>query len=254
MIYEIIQPCEELKDLVSHFWVGTWDASGEPNTSHYVIAGSLAELTFAFDRVQGNLSFSAVQGQTELPRRFSVEGFRHLIGVSFYPHAIYRFFDVLAAGINGEFISLHTFLGREGAVLNEKIASAANTPQRIQLLSDHFMATLKKGKREDGLIAHAAKEIRRHDGQVKIAELAQTFCLSHKQFNRRFLEFSGFTPKTYSRIIRLESVIRNFTGTASLTETAHANGYYDQAHFIHEFKSLTGFVPTDFWKMGEAQK
>lgn len=256
MIHEVISPCEELKDLVSHFWAGTWDATSQKsNTTYYVVANSLTEITFAFNSPDkhADLLFSTVQGHTHVPNQFAVDGFYHLIGVSFYSYAIPLLFNVPASELNKAFISLDTFLGHDGVMLNEKMALATNTQQRIKLLSGYFISMLKKQHLEDPLITHAIKTIRSCNGRMKIEALAKECCLSQKQFNRRFKAFSGFSPKTYSRIIRFESVIHNYPNTVSFTEMAYANDYFDQAHFIHEFKSFTGFTPKDFWKIGEAQ-
>lgn len=97
----------------------------------------------------------------------------------------------------------------------------------------------------------AIYEVKRHNGSSKIIDLASDSFLSQKQFNRLFKEFSGFNPKIYARIIRLESVIKNYPYFHNLTELAHNSGYYDQAHFIREFKELTGFSPREFWKLSE---
>ncbi len=96
MIYEVIPPCEALKDLISHFWTGTWAGNSRmPNNTYYVIANSRAELTFAFgsNYRDGELLFSALQGHTQQPRSIQVDAFQHLIGVSFYPHAPPPFFQ-----------------------------------------------------------------------------------------------------------------------------------------------------------------
>ncbi|MDF9797896.1 AraC-like DNA-binding protein [Catalinimonas alkaloidigena] len=252
MKYEIIQPNEQLRDFISHFWVGTWDATTQkPNTQYYVVASSLTEITFAFagESKQSDLLFSTFQGHTHLAGQFSVAGFYHLIGIAFYSYAIPAFFHIPASEVNKEFISLHTFLGPEGAVLNERIALASSTQQRINILSDYFISRLKKQRLEDVRITQAIQLINESNGRIAIENLARHFCLSHKQFYRRFKAFTGFSPKMYSRIIRFESVIHNYPRLSSLTETAYRHGYYDQAHFIHEFKSFTGFSPTEFWKL-----
>ncbi len=256
MIYEVIPPCEELRNLISHFWIGAWDAnSRKPNTTHYVIASSLTEITFAFsdNNKHADLIFSAVQGHTHLPGQMAVDGFCHLIGVAFHSYAIPALFNIPASELSKEFISLNTFLGYAGTILNERMAMATSTQQRIGLLSDYCRSALKKQKLADRCITDAIKEIKRYNGTAKIEALASDFFLSQKQFGRRFKEFAGFNPKTYSKIIRFESVLKNFSGLSDLTDLAHANDYYDQAHFIHEFKSFTGFTPREFRKLGEEQ-
>lgn len=256
MIYEVISPGQELRDLISHFWVGTWEpACRKPNTTYYVIASSLTEITFAFsnNNKHADLLFSAVQGHTHLPDRIAVDGFYHLIGVAFHSYAIPALFNMPASQLNKEFISLDTFLGYEGTILNEKMAMATSTQQRIDLLSGHFISVLKKQKPADRRITDAIKEIKRGNGNIKIEALANDFCLSQKQFGRRFKECSGFSPKTYSKIIRFESVLKHYSSLSDLTGLAHENNYYDQAHFIHEFKSFTGFTPKEFRRLGKDQ-
>ena len=252
--YEIITPCNELKDLIHHFWVASWDGiTSKPNTQYYVIASTVTEIVFAFKNEcrQSDLLFSTVQGHTYVPDQFPVDGFYHLIGVSFYSYALPSFFNIPASALTKEFISLSTFLGSEGDTLNEKIALASSTQQRINIISNYLISRLKKQKLEDTLITNAIKTINRSRGNIHIANLAHHFCLSQKQFNRRFKAFSGFGPKTYSRIVRFESVISNHPNPSRLTDISYLHGYYDQAHFIHEFKSFTGFTPTEFWKLSE---
>lgn len=254
MKYQLIPPYPQLQDFISHFWVASWEAGAqEHNTNYYVVASSLTEITFAFRSGvnQPDLLFSAVQGHTHLPAQIPVDGFCHLIGVAFYSHAIPGLFHLPASGLNKEFIPLETFLGAEGAMLNERIALAGSTRQRIDILSRYFLSALQREKLADPLITGAIKTIRQSQGKLTVEDLADRFCLSPKQFNRRFKAFSGFSPKMYSRIIRFESAVKNYQPASSFTEAAYRHGYYDQAHFIHDFRSFAGFSPTDFWKLSQ---
>ncbi|WP_052598930.1 helix-turn-helix domain-containing protein [Aureispira sp. CCB-QB1] len=257
MDYRIILPPQELRNVISHFWVGTWNVLEQPpNETYYIVANSLTEITFAFSshRQHSNLLFSVVQGHTSLPNKLPVQGFYHLLGVAFYSYAIPTVFKMPSSELNEEFIALDTFLGYEGRVLNEKIATALTTEHRIKILSDYFIAAVRKQQMEDKIIIGAIKKIKASNGIIKVNELANDFCLSQKQFARRFRAFAGFSPKMYSRIIRFESVLQSYSNTSNLTDVAYANGYYDQAHFIHDFKTFTGYNPTAFWKIGEEHK
>ena len=254
MIYEIIQPCDLLKDYISHFWVGTWDINAHnTNSTHYIIASSLTEITFAFkdNKKHSELLFTSIQGQTNEPNQYSVDKFYHLLGVSFYSHTLPYLFNIPATELNNEYLSLDTFLGQDARILNEKMGFANSTKQRIQILTEYFVNQLTKQHFEDKLILNAIDEIKKRKGDTKILEIASNFGLSQKQFNRRFKVFTGFNPKLYSRIIRFESAIRNYQNAQNLTDLAYLNNYYDQAHFIHEFKSFTGFSPKDFWKLSD---
>ncbi|TXJ23716.1 MAG: AraC family transcriptional regulator [Chitinophagaceae bacterium] len=74
------------------------------------------------------------------------------------------------------------------------------------------------------------------------------YYLSTRQFERNFKEFAGFSPKLYSRIIRFQSAIEQYGQTGkSLTEIAYDCGYYDQSHFIHDFKEFSGLHPRHYF-------
>ena len=243
-----------LKDFISHFWVATWDVKYQrANTIHYIIASSLTEITFAFtdNKKHSELLFTSIQGQTYEPNQYSVDEFHHLVGVSFYSHAFPYLFNIPASELNNEYLTLDTFLGRDAKILTEKVALTDSTKERVRILSDYFLNRLRKQRFKDGLILNAIEFIKKRNGDGKITEIAGNFGLSQKQFNRRFKVFTGFNPKLYSRIIRFESVIKNYSNARNLTDLSYLNNYYDQAHFIHEFKSFTGFSPKSFWKLSQ---
>lgn len=255
MDYHIIPPHPELKNIVSHYWVGSWDFhSHAPNELYYVIASSTTEITFAFSGPEKHdeLLFSIVQGHTQAPAQIPVLGYYHLVGVSLYSYAIPSLFNMPSFNLNKEFIPLSTFLGNYGHELNDRIATAETAQQRIEILNSYFRSLLKNQRISDTRMIKVIQEVKKHHGNSRIIDLANDSFLSQKQFIRRFKEFSGFNPKTYARIVRLESALKNYPFFSSLTELAHSTGYYDQAHFIREFKELTGFNPKEFWKLSES--
>ncbi len=74
-----------------------------------------------------------------------------------------------------------------------------------------------------------------------------------RQFERKFKQFSGFSPKLFSRIIRFQSAIKKYDDKKMpLTEIAYECGYYDQSHFIHDFKEFSGYSPMQYFS-GKAE-
>lgn len=252
MQYTLIPPTKELSAFISHFWTCTWDKDDESrNHWHYVIANRLTEITFAFDGK--DLVFSNIQGHTQNPNRYKVPEFNYLLGVAFHSFAVPQLFRSSALELNNELLSLDTLLNQNGKLLNEQIALANSTNERIEILSKHFTAALRESNSCHNIMAKAVQEIGKQQGNVKVEALADQFCLSQRQFNRRFKEFSGFSPKVYSRIVRFESVLNNCPNPVSFTETAYQHSYADQAHFTNEFKALSGYSPRDFWRIGGAE-
>jgi AraC-like DNA-binding protein len=252
MKYVIIPPCEELKHFVSHFWAGYLDASEQTNFIYYSTANTQTEVAFAYKppyNAQPELLFSSVLGHTERAGQLPAGGFMEIMGASVFSHAAPLFFDVSASDMTNQFTDVYTLLGIQGPIITEKMAHAMTLEERVRILTEYFKAQVRKRRIEDPVIARAIQLIRKQHGIMNVSQLASEFCLSQKQFERRFTAYSGFKPKLYSQIIRFESACWNCRNHETLTMAAHTYGYYDQAHFIHDFKRFSGFSPNKFFSL-----
>lgn len=85
--------------------------------------------------------------------------------------------------------------------------------------------------------------------QLAIDELSHKMNVNRRQLERKFSSVIGLSPKQLSKIIRLQSTLKmllkdEFT---SLSALAYEGNYYDQAHFIKDFKEFTGLTPKEFY-------
>lgn len=149
----------------------------------------------------------------------------------------------------GQLVDIGDVLRGDAPAVSESMAAALSTPQRVATISAYLKAKLAMRFQEDRIVIGAIKKISGHQGMVNIAALAAETGLSQKQFDRRFKAYTGFNPKLYSRIHRFESALWHRRQYATLTDLAYAHGYYDQAHFIHDFKSFSGFNPNQFFSL-----
>lgn len=131
--------------------------------------------------------------------------------------------------------------------IEEELAAATNNSQRILIVERFLLSELKKTA-ADLLICEAIQQIRRSKGDIKIKDLLTALPISRDPFEKRFRRITGTSPKHFSVIVRLKNLIDTYSGSTSLTEAAYAAGYYDQAHFIKDFKAFTGQAPLDFFK------
>ncbi|WP_201394750.1 helix-turn-helix domain-containing protein [Ktedonobacter sp. SOSP1-52] len=85
-------------------------------------------------------------------------------------------------------------------------------------------------------------------GQIRMSALATNCGLSLRQFERRFKQRIGASPKVFARLLRFEALLHSLIQepTSSLADAASHLGYQDQAHVIHEFKLWAGCTPTAF--------
>jgi AraC-like DNA-binding protein len=98
------------------------------------------------------------------------------------------------------------------------------------------------------LIQTAAKLLHHTKGEYRVAELADYCQVSVRQLERGFRKVIGTSPKVFARTLRFEQAQRRlmFDPDADLTELAYECGYFDQAHFIKDFKAFTGRTPSEY--------
>jgi AraC-like DNA-binding protein len=98
-------------------------------------------------------------------------------------------------------------------------------------------------------INHIAELIKQTYGNINIAQMASEACLSRKQFERIFTQNIGISPKQYLKIIRFQSAIfkKQQNNNLNMTELSYETGYFDQSHFINDFKSMSGLTPKQYF-------
>ena len=131
------------------------------------------------------------------------------------------------------------------AEAEEKLASASTDKQRIKIV-EQFLLTELKHIQTDKLIVEAVKLIYQSKGTIRIKELNERLFISQSPFEKRFRKVVGTTAKKFASIIRFNSVLDNMNAAKSLTEICYENNFFDQAHFIKDFKQFTGDKPDNF--------
>ncbi|MEM7086239.1 MAG: helix-turn-helix domain-containing protein [Bacteroidota bacterium] len=110
--------------------------------------------------------------------------------------------------------------------------------------------------RKKSLIDNAMESIVSNKGVVEINYLAKSIKLSSSHFRKRFKEEVGISPSQFCKIYRTQSIMTFLKeeSSISLTELTYKFGYFDQSHFIREFKSVVGISPGQFKKKKELIK
>ena len=131
--------------------------------------------------------------------------------------------------------------------VEEELAGATANSQRIMIVERFLVSQLKKTQ-PDQLINEAIDTIMLSKGDIKIKNLVAGLPISRDPFEKRFRKITGTSPKHFSVIVRLKNLIDTYSGELSFTEAAYNAGYFDQAHFIKDFRSFTGLTPHAFFK------
>jgi AraC-like DNA-binding protein len=129
--------------------------------------------------------------------------------------------------------------------VEEKLVIATTDKQRIKIVEQFLLAQLK-GIETDKLIVEAVKLIYQARGTMRIKELSEKLFISQSPFEKRFRKVVGTTAKKFASIVRFNTVLDHLNEAKILTEICYENNFFDQAHFIKDFKQFTGDTPENF--------
>ncbi|MDO9276394.1 MAG: helix-turn-helix domain-containing protein [Lutibacter sp.] len=195
--------------------------------------------------VESNL---VICGQQTSYYDLSLSGKTGMILIVFKPHGVEPFFNFPINELLNKNLSVCDLIKNEAIVLEDKLFNSKNNKQRITHLENFLLKRMIINK-DFERVEHAIKIIENSKGQIKTQVIAQEVCLGIKQFERIFSKHVGLNPKKFTSIVRFQNVIQMKMNdkNANMCQLAYDNGYYDQSHFIHDFKNLTGLSPRDFY-------
>jgi AraC-like DNA-binding protein len=135
-------------------------------------------------------------------------------------------------------------IGKDVEELWDKMAEAASFDERVALAEAMLLKRTSKVC-ANSLIMSSAQYLFRHKGAPRVANVARIAVLSVRQFERRFIDEMGVSPKLFAKVTRFQMALdaRAKDGNASWLTLAHQFGYHDQMHMIKDFRGLTGLTP-----------
>ena len=166
------------------------------------------------------------------------------IGVEFHPHGAYRFFRLNYQDIKNQLHPLTDILGTVIKQLEQQLANTATNDDKVQLLQQFLIKSfLRTG--EDAIFDFCIEKIQLSKGTISVKELQRRTGYSSRWLNMKFMERVGISPKNLSAIIRFQEVYRALTAASGphLDARFFYDYYYDQSHFIKDFKRFTGMPP-----------
>lgn len=175
-------------------------------------------------------------------------GVSHLVLVRFTPIGAHLFCGVPMDSLVNRAIELDAVMGPAARGLVERLHEAPGWEARFALLEALVVERVTRARAASEAVAWAWQQLAATNGVIDIGGLAGEIGWSHKHLIARFREQVGVTPKMLGRILRFSRAVRllDAVPTPSWVEVAVECGYYDQAHFIKDFRSFAGGTPTDF--------
>jgi AraC-like DNA-binding protein len=173
-----------------------------------------------------------------------------MLGIKFFTHTAAYFLDEEVGVFNDQVADLRDVLGAQVKRLHMRLLETPALAERITLIESFLLYRLSvKEKRTDkiAMIGEIMKDMQRNTFSDRIEATASQYRITPRYLQKLFLQYTGITPKLYNKINRfqlsLQLISRN---KGSFTSIAYDCGYFDQSHFIREFKSFTGVTPSAY--------
>jgi len=244
-------PCDALSAFIKEFIVIECENGMEleilPSTSiaiDYIVRGNIS--ITGKDGVKMDLPKAVAYGIAKTARQFTFSKNTVLLLVIFKEASAAT---VLKGPVNAmaeQIVPLESmFNAKKINQLGQQLKEADSHKDMVDIM-EAFLKTALNPLLMDDLIMKAIHLINHRNGLISIKSLADELNVSRDVFEKRFRKKVGTTPKQYANLTRFRNVLRASTPSKNLTEIALNAGYYDQSHFIREFKSFAGKPPSDF--------
>jgi AraC-like DNA-binding protein len=169
------------------------------------------------------------------------------IGVHFKPGGAYPFFQVPSDSLLETTVSLDTLWGSAADELRERLLEAPTLELKFSQLERFLISRLNSERALHPAVACALLAWQRKS-TLKVSEQISASGFSARHFAHIFQQQVGLTPKRYSRLHRFHAALAQIRQGKQVdwAALALACGYFDQAHFINDFKAFSGLVPTRY--------
>lgn len=167
-----------------------------------------------------------------------------VVAICFHPGMAYKFIELPMFCLSNRTIALADVWNGMADEMEDKMAGSLTNEERIGIIQNYLCQKLRCNQ-DDPQIVYCLNEARLSGGLTSVDRLAHITGLSQRQLSRKFQKYVGLSPKEYLRISRFITSLTHLkrSPATSLTEVACETGYYDQSHFIRDYKDYTGFTP-----------
>ncbi len=173
-------------------------------------------------------------------------------GIKINPAGLPLFFDDSLREYKNVYVEIDELENRDLKELEVRVLEAKTIELKIEVVEEYLLTRLSKIQSNENylLFCSVVEVIKAKRGDIRFDSLTQIMNVNYKKIERLFHFYLGVTPKTYIRIVRFNSTIylHHQNEHYNLTQLGHEVGFFDQSHFIREFKSFSSLTPKDFFE------
>jgi AraC-like DNA-binding protein len=257
MEFRHYEPADALKPYIRHYYLFV----SEENTCYQDTVFPSGDMEVIFNLGSGiweSLQHSNFQdnpavelwGQITKPLTIRSNGAHTMLGVRFFTHGTSFLLDEEIGIFNDQVSDLSDIMGKEISQLHQRLLETETTERRIAMLNSFFTGRLMhSAKKEQRLhkVAHILTSITKDPTDNNIGRIADSFGVTSRYLHKLVYQHTGLSPKSFDKIHRFKTSLKLIEkNDLPLTSIACDAGYFDQSHFIRDFKEFTGLTPSAY--------
>jgi AraC-like DNA-binding protein len=174
-----------------------------------------------------------------------------VMGIHFKPGGAFPFVPMPAGELHNLRLCLDTLWGRRATELRQRLLEAPTPRIRFQILERFLLAQAVRPLARHPAVDYALRAFGAESQVSTVSAVVEQTGFSQRRFIEVFRNEVGLTPKLFCRVGRFQRALQQVHRQPKVDWAAVAVGcgYYDQAHFIHDFQEFSGLTPTDYLRL-----
>jgi AraC-like DNA-binding protein len=228
---------------VEHYWIVRWDLRGEEPYRSETLPHPCVHLVIQKDQ-------SRVVGVATGKFSVLLEGNGWVFGVKFKPGAFYPFVKSPIARFTDTSLALRAAFGSDGVRFEEAMLGLEYDGAMVALAEQFIRARLPERDENVAVISRIVDQIIADRTITKVDDIVSRLNVNKRTLQRLFSQYVGVSPKWVIRRYRLHEAAEQMADGDVLdwSKLAVDLGYFDQAHFIKDFKAIVGSAPAEYAK------
>ncbi|MCH8496238.1 MAG: helix-turn-helix domain-containing protein [Balneolales bacterium] len=239
--YREFTPDKGLQNIIYCYWELKSEERLQDPFIYRVVADGCIDIFFQLDDTSENFVMGLCNNFTEFP----LDNNFHYVGIRFLPTMFSMLFKLSAKDLSNRFERLEMVVKDTSNFITNHISGRDDIGVVIEKLDVYFISLMIKSNLVlDQRFQNALHIILKDFGVVNI-QTDLDIGLSPRQLRRYFKFYIGASAKTFSQIVRFQNILNSNPSSLSLqrNKVFFDLGYYDQPHFIKEFKKFYGITP-----------
>lgn len=171
-----------------------------------------------------------------------------MLGICFHPYGFYPFLNMPVSEFKNQFLGVNEVGFKPAVSILQKLIEAPDLTTRLNILENELILILKSNSCIPESFSNIFESIKKHNSPVQITEFCKQNNLNVRKLERMFNKYIGISANTYSTLNRFHVSVNHLINNnySKLSDLAYDVGYFDQMHFIKDFKRYTGDTPKNF--------